>query len=304
MQSTLLPRGGIVSLRLTLFHRDSLPLSHATSKHKRRAPEISYDHSPNLASDERGSSSQKKKRNRALKRIDRLREKVEENHTALARGKFVEQYQPKYSIEDMDMPYVEICRRLKEANDLQIELSTKLAAMEDPTAQQAVLKKLREWEVDVEFEEIGVYMTQLKEIILQCDRDTSEHQRATTFGMLSSVETSSVDEPSEEMHAQTKEGLHDAFSPSVNAQHDFADQEIALEAGSPGNSTRNPNLERHDLPKGFVCTQCSRRFHRQEHLKRHYRSLHTRDRPFRCNSCGNRFSRSDNLAQHRRFCDD
>jgi hypothetical protein len=44
----------------------------------------------------------KKKRNRALKRIDRLRDKVEENHTALARGKFVGQYQPKYSIEDMD----------------------------------------------------------------------------------------------------------------------------------------------------------------------------------------------------------
>ncbi|KAL4946626.1 hypothetical protein BDV06DRAFT_181976 [Aspergillus oleicola] len=55
-----------------------------------------------------------------------------------------------------------------------------------------------------------------------------------------------------------------------------------------------------DPSKTFVCTLCSRRFRRQEHLKRHYRSLHTEDKPFECGECGKKFSRSDNLAQHAR----
>jgi hypothetical protein len=55
-----------------------------------------------------------------------------------------------------------------------------------------------------------------------------------------------------------------------------------------------------DPSKTFVCTLCSRRFRRQEHLKRHYRSLHTHDKPFECHDCGKKFSRSDNLAQHAR----
>ncbi|KAJ5669183.1 C2H2 finger domain transcription factor sebA [Penicillium macrosclerotiorum] len=55
-----------------------------------------------------------------------------------------------------------------------------------------------------------------------------------------------------------------------------------------------------DPSKTFVCTLCSRRFRRQEHLKRHYRSLHTEEKPFECNECGKKFSRSDNLAQHAR----
>lgn len=55
-----------------------------------------------------------------------------------------------------------------------------------------------------------------------------------------------------------------------------------------------------DPSKTFVCTLCSRRFRRQEHLKRHYRSLHTHEKPFECSDCGKRFSRSDNLSQHSR----
>lgn len=56
-----------------------------------------------------------------------------------------------------------------------------------------------------------------------------------------------------------------------------------------------------DPSKTFVCHLCSRRFRRQEHLKRHFRSLHTEDKPFSCNECGKRFSRSDNLTQHSRI---
>jgi len=55
-----------------------------------------------------------------------------------------------------------------------------------------------------------------------------------------------------------------------------------------------------DPSKTFVCDICNRRFRRQEHLKRHYRSLHTQEKPFECSDCGKRFSRSDNLAQHAR----
>lgn len=55
-----------------------------------------------------------------------------------------------------------------------------------------------------------------------------------------------------------------------------------------------------DPSKTFVCTLCARRFRRQEHLKRHYRSLHTHDKPFECLDCGKKFSRSDNLSQHAR----
>lgn len=71
----------------------------------------------------------------------------------------------------------------------------------------------------------------------------------------------------------------------------------------------NPNVIRRgrkqsltdDPTKTFVCHLCNRRFRRQEHLKRHFRSLHTEDKPFSCGECGKKFSRSDNLTQHARI---
>lgn len=69
---------------------------------------------------------------------------------------------------------------------------------------------------------------------------------------------------------------------------------------TPANRRGRKQSLTEDPSKTFVCTLCSRRFRRQEHLKRHYRSLHTQDKPFECNECGKKFSRSDNLAQHAR----
>lgn len=83
---------------------------------------------------------------------------------------------------------------------------------------------------------------------------------------------------------------------------------VASESNTPAHQSSHPTSSRRgrkqslteDPSKTFVCTLCSRRFRRQEHLKRHYRSLHTHDKPFECTDCGKKFSRSDNLSQHQR----
>ncbi|SPO00868.1 related to cutinase G-box binding protein [Cephalotrichum gorgonifer] len=69
---------------------------------------------------------------------------------------------------------------------------------------------------------------------------------------------------------------------------------------APANRRGRKQSLTEDPSKTFVCELCNRRFRRQEHLKRHYRSLHTHDKPFECTDCGKTFSRSDNLAQHAR----
>lgn len=53
-----------------------------------------------------------------------------------------------------------------------------------------------------------------------------------------------------------------------------------------------------DQSKIYVCGYCTRRFKRQEHLKRHFRSLHTSEKPYECPICQKKFSRTDNLNQH------
>lgn len=84
--------------------------------------------------------------------------------------------------------------------------------------------------------------------------------------------------------------------PSANASSDAAAASPSVPVSRRG---RKQSLT-DDPSKTFVCTLCSRRFRRQEHLKRHYRSLHTEEKPFECGDCGKKFSRSDNLAQHAR----
>ncbi|GAA5799334.1 hypothetical protein HPULCUR_004748 [Helicostylum pulchrum] len=60
-----------------------------------------------------------------------------------------------------------------------------------------------------------------------------------------------------------------------------------------------------DQAKNFPCLHdnCGKVFKRSEHLKRHVRSIHTREKPYQCpyEQCGKRFSRSDNLSQHIRI---
>lgn len=74
-------------------------------------------------------------------------------------------------------------------------------------------------------------------------------------------------------------------------------EESMLIVKQPLRRGRKPSLQ-YDPSKIFSCSLCPRKFKRQEHLKRHFRSLHTGEKPFGCNICGKKFSRSDNLGQH------
>lgn len=113
--------------------------------------------------------------------------------------------------------------------------------------------------------------------------------------------TSTVDETS------TPLDTADEAAPSTDASADAEHHGTApaSDAGTPsagGAANRRGRKQSlvEDPSKTFICELCNRRFRRQEHLKRHYRSLHTEDKPFECQDCGKKFSRSDNLAQHSR----
>ena len=88
-------------------------------------------------------------------------------------------------------------------------------------------------------------------------------------------------------------------APSSASEQPESAAATPTQSGSVSRRGRKQSLT-DDPSKTFVCTLCSRRFRRQEHLKRHYRSLHTHDKPFECSDCGKKFSRSDNLSQHQR----
>ncbi|KAK1675142.1 hypothetical protein BDP55DRAFT_744757 [Colletotrichum godetiae] len=48
----------------------------------------------------------------------------------------------------------------------------------------------------------------------------------------------------------------------------------------------------------YQCSRCRRRYHRTEHLARHVRSVHTKQRPYMCRICGKGFGRFDVLRRH------
>ncbi|KAI0483199.1 hypothetical protein GGR56DRAFT_686440 [Xylariaceae sp. FL0804] len=93
---------------------------------------------------------------------------------------------------------------------------------------------------------------------------------------------------------------HNDASQSNNANSTSDSTGSAAPLPAPPNRRGRKQSLTEDPSKTFVCELCNRRFRRQEHLKRHYRSLHTQDKPFECHECGKKFSRSDNLSQHAR----
>ncbi|KAK5990325.1 C2H2 finger domain transcription factor sebA [Cladobotryum mycophilum] len=93
---------------------------------------------------------------------------------------------------------------------------------------------------------------------------------------------------------------HQANSAASDSGASSGSDEPTTNLPAPTNRRGRKQSLTEDPSKTFVCDLCNRRFRRQEHLKRHYRSLHTQEKPFECNECGKKFSRSDNLAQHAR----
>ncbi|KAH6630845.1 hypothetical protein B0J18DRAFT_475869 [Chaetomium sp. MPI-SDFR-AT-0129] len=134
------------------------------------------------------------------------------------------------------------------------------------------------------------------------DCDSHRHKRqkkSVTITMSAASEsqsgnTQSQSPPSNDDSASTNatEAKNDTDSGSENADS------TPLPAPTSRRGRKQSLTE--DPSKTFVCEICNRRFRRQEHLKRHYRSLHTHEKPFECGDCGKKFSRSDNLAQHAR----
>ncbi|TAQ89533.1 hypothetical protein B7494_g2137 [Chlorociboria aeruginascens] len=106
----------------------------------------------------------------------------------------------------------------------------------------------------------------------------------------------------------TSEGQQNSAPPSQSESSENNKTNTMGSGSDAGNASQQQPVNRRgrkqslteDPSKTFVCEICNRRFRRQEHLKRHYRSLHTEDKPFECHECGKKFSRSDNLAQHAR----
>ncbi|KAM7190000.1 putative cutinase [Naviculisporaceae sp. PSN 640] len=120
-------------------------------------------------------------------------------------------------------------------------------------------------------------------------------------------------EPKMTSAADSQSGSTEQQSPSNNQSSNENEAKNNSEAnstsGDAGNATGAPTPANRrgrkqslteDPSKTFICELCNRRFRRQEHLKRHYRSLHTQEKPFECHDCGKKFSRSDNLSQHAR----
>ena len=63
-------------------------------------------------------------------------------------------------------------------------------------------------------------------------------------------------------------------------------------------STASNNSSRSKV-KRFECGQCTMKFTRKDHLRRH-RLIHTGDRPFQCEQCKQKFARKDHLKRHYR----
>ena len=112
---------------------------------------------------------------------------------------------------------------------------------------------------------------------------------------------------SEQTKTDSKEEISSAPSDNADDSSSATPATQGSEANTPASGPQHSVTRRgrkqsltDDPSKTFACTLCTRRFRRQEHLKRHYRSLHTGERPFECPDCGKKFSRSDNLAQHAR----
>ncbi|KAJ9059033.1 hypothetical protein DSO57_1006510 [Entomophthora muscae] len=70
-------------------------------------------------------------------------------------------------------------------------------------------------------------------------------------------------------------------------------------------AARRRSVNKAESSKVFNCSEegCTKVFKRNEHLKRHMKSIHSDEKPYHCPfpDCDKRFSRADNLSQHLRI---
>lgn len=138
------------------------------------------------------------------------------------------------------------------------------------------------------------------------EEDSSEFDSMVRSRKYTVPMNSAAGAPAQETSA---EGQQNSAAPSQTGSSENNNGGV-MNSGSDAGTSGTPNVPvnrrgrkqslTEDPSKTFVCDLCNRRFRRQEHLKRHYRSLHTADKPFECHECGKKFSRSDNLSQHAR----
>ena len=140
----------------------------------------------------------------------------------------------------------------------------------------------------------------------RCEEDSSEFDNLVRSRKYTVPMNAASGAPPQEA---TNEGQQGSTAPSQSgsSETNTANNAMGTPSEAGGNMQSAPVNRRgrkqsltEDPSKTFVCDVCNRRFRRQEHLKRHVRSLHTHDKPFECHECGKKFSRSDNLSQHAR----
>ena len=136
-----------------------------------------------------------------------------------------------------------------------------------------------------------------------CDSDChpAKRQRTLSSGPMMTMTADSADGAADPQQTpQQSTSQNDESSENKDNSGNSSGDENGVPTPAPANRRGRKQSLTEDPSKTFVCELCNRRFRRQEHLKRHYRSLHTHDKPFECPDCGKKFSRSDNLAQHAR----
>jgi hypothetical protein len=139
------------------------------------------------------------------------------------------------------------------------------------------------------------------------EEDSSEfdnlvRSRRYTVPMNAAAGTPPQETSKESQQAETAPSQSGSSEANAQTTGTGSDAGVATPGGGNGPVNRRGRKQSltEDPSKTFVCEMCNRRFRRQEHLKRHYRSLHSQDKPFECHECGKKFSRSDNLSQHSR----
>jgi uncharacterized Zn-finger protein len=145
-----------------------------------------------------------------------------------------------------------------------------------------------------------------KKLKTHCEEDSSEFDSMVRSRKYTVPMSNAAGAPAQE---STAEGQQNSTAPSQSGSSENNTTNNIMGSGSdagtapqqaPVNRRGRKQSLTEDPSKTFVCDLCNRRFRRQEHLKRHYRSLHTQEKPFECHECGKKFSRSDNLSQHAR----